>query len=270
MTEQIRGDSGVGPISNPSPEVLKTPAGSKKEVSNVLKSDTLETAATMNTGLKNVASREKAAIEKAISTPHSPELPPPQKRDSIDTLSPPAYNPWLNGSALVSLGDATAAMYLMLQKQKWIEKEFDLKYQTQFYDAQKSSAKNTLEIAKKRMMEHIFRAGAQVVTGAGSVASAIMLPQSGNSKFAIGLAISKALESAGQVASEGVSATYAVPIATLEAQKQLLEALSQLIQGNRDSMASGSKEAQDDLNRLLQQIADIVQKYKDAVKMLQI
>jgi hypothetical protein len=226
--------------------------------------------ASISQNIKFVRENGNLYIDILISNPGSPQLAPP-KLESDSTTEDITPNTWFNGSSLVALGDAFAAMYKALQKQKRLDKMIELNLANISYQMSEDSAKLRIDLGKIEQMEHIMGAITTALVGSASAAISFKLPRANEPGMggAGGITLMELAKGSFQALGEAVKAFFAMPKATAEAAKIIKDAANQLILANKESAAQAAKEGQDELNRVLQQLSDIIQRYKEAMKMVQ-
>ncbi len=253
------------PMSN-TERVLKTKSG---EIS--INQDSIAQAeVNQSPNIRFVRENGNVYIDLLVSNPSSPQLSPP-KLGASSTTDDVTPNTWFNGSPIVALWDAFAAMYLALQKQKRLDKMIELNLANVSYQMSEDSAKLRIDLGKIEQMEHIMGAVTTALVGVASAAISWRMPHATEKGGwgAGGIATMELAKGTFQSMGEAVKAFFAMPKATTEAAKIIKDAANQLILANKESAAQAAKEGQDELNRVLQQLSDIIQRYKDAMKMVQ-
>lgn len=226
--------------------------------------------ANLSQNIKFVRENGSLYLEILINNPDAPQLPPP-KLPPGKTNTIPEKNTWYNGSSIVALADAFAAMYLALQKQKRLDKMIELNLANVSYQMSLDSAKLRIDLGKIEEMEHIMGAVTTALVGVASAMTSLLMPNAmDKGRYgAGGIALFEGMKASFQALGEAVKAIFAMPKATTEAAKIVKDAANQLLLANKESAAQAAKEGQDELNRVLQQLSDIIQRYKDAMKMVQ-
>jgi hypothetical protein len=194
--------------------------------------------------------------------PGEPELAAPTV--TLNNEAVEEVNTYLNSTVLTTLTEALELMALSMQKQKIIDKTTELKLADLTYKMAVASADLTIQLGKLEQMEHIWKGITVIAAGVATGFAAKYLPQSGTAAGANKMMFYEIMKSFANAASEFVSAGYALPKATLQALKQIKDQCIQLLMANKESSAAQAKEDQDNLDRIIQSIQDVISKQKRA------
>lgn len=253
-------------------QLIKTPGAKTQFVeqgTEVLANDSISKSELPPNVTVNYYTKDgKVYADITVSKLDSPELAPPDGSVSDDGDLPP-LNTYFNAVALNVIFDAMNAMMRAQADMKRSDKMTELKWAEMSLQMSKDSAKLTIELGKLEQMEHIYKALVQVAVGIASAGAAAALPRATSVGGAAFIAISEAAKGVANAFGELVGAVFAVPKATVQADKQLKDAVNQLLLSNKEHAASAAKDEQDELNRILQQLSDAIQKFKEALKLIQ-
>ena len=173
-------------------------------------------------------------------------------------------NIFFNATSLTALTIALVLVALAMQKQKLTDKQEELELNGITYKMAVESAQLTIQLGHLEQWEHIWKGVAIVAAGVATGMAARYLPMAAQAGGANQIMFWEMTKSLANAASEFVSAAYAVPKATLQALKQVKDQVIQLLMSAKESSAALAKEDQDNFDRLIQSIDDMIQKLKRA------